>query len=256
MIVPSQSLYLTKFSILLLYVRIFTRSAWRFAIYVVGVIVGVAFVYCMVITFLACTPLRGFWEPVTQTCLSNRYWIASTSLHLGTDLLATVLPFPIVWTLNMRVMDRVILSLMFALGFLVTITSFLRLYYSMTSVSVDATWASILPTYWACLEINTAIFCACLMTLRPLLEKCFPKLLLSTLSSRLQSNGYPSARSAATQTTESQTERRRESSWTRMNSGDSVDGLVLQGTDQGSEQGADQSVIYMSPLTKVHTNHS
>ncbi|KAM5352982.1 hypothetical protein ACJ41O_005704 [Fusarium nematophilum] len=248
MLFNALSLYLTKISILLLYARIFTRSKYRVAIYVASVIVGVSFVYTMVITFLACRPLHGFWKPTTQICLTFEYWVVSTAMHLGTDLLATILPFPIVLTLKMRLAEKAILLLLFALGFLVSITSFLRLYYSVTSVSADSTWASILPTYWGCIEINVAIICACLMTLRPLAEKCFPRLLLSKLSSRLQDSGYPNARGAGVEAAGSLPGTRSESSWRRMDSGDSVDELILQGSDQGA--------IKMSPLTRVYTSTS
>ncbi|KAM6512063.1 hypothetical protein FALCPG4_017050 [Fusarium falciforme] len=118
MLFNAMSLYLTKISILLLYARILTRSKYRMAIYVASIIVGVSFVYTMVITFLACRPLHGFWKPATQTCLTSEYWIVSTAMHLGTDLLATILPFPLVLTLNMRVTERAILLLLFGLGFL------------------------------------------------------------------------------------------------------------------------------------------
>ncbi|UPL02828.1 hypothetical protein LCI18_013762 [Fusarium solani-melongenae] len=246
MLFNAMSLYLTKISILLLYARILTRSKYRMAIYVVSIIVGVSFVYTMVITFLACRPLHGFWNPAIQTCLTSEYWIVSTAMHLGTDLLATILPFPLVLTLNMRVTERAILLLLFALGFLVSITSLLRLYYSVTRASADSTWASILPTYWGCIEINVAIICACLMTLRPLAHRWFPRLLLSKLSSRLQNSRYPSARSAGVEVAESLPDRRSESSWGRMDSGDSVDDLILQGSSQDA--------VKMSPLAKVYTN--
>ncbi|KAF5261290.1 hypothetical protein FOXYS1_8035 [Fusarium oxysporum] len=108
---------------------------------------------------------------------------------------------------------------------LVSVVSFLRLHYSLTNASSDdPIWASITPTYWACIEVNMAIICACLMTLRPLVEKYAPKLLLSRFSSRHQNPG-PS-----------------NSSWERMTTGESVDELIVE--DGG------QSAIKLSPLAK------
>lgn len=118
MLFNSLSLYLTKISILLLYARIFTRHGYRVAIYTAALIVGTSFLYTMTITFLACRPLYAFWNPSTQICLGSKYWIASAVMHIGTDVLATILPLPMVFALNMRRKEKLILALLFALGFL------------------------------------------------------------------------------------------------------------------------------------------
>ncbi|PCD37124.1 hypothetical protein AU210_005628 [Fusarium oxysporum f. sp. radicis-cucumerinum] len=195
------SLHLTKISILLLYARVFTKRSYRIAIYIVGAVVGSSFVYNLTITFLACRPIHGFWKPSSQICLSSDYWIVSTVLHLGTDLIATILPLPILLMLNINRKEKIILVILFALGFLVSVVSFLRLHYSLTNASSDdPIWASITPTYWACIEVNMAIICACLMTLRPLVEKYAPKLLLSRFSSRHQNPGYPRRQSLSIET--------------------------------------------------------
>ncbi|CAH0025944.1 unnamed protein product, partial [Clonostachys rhizophaga] len=95
------SLHLTKVSILLLYARVFTNRSYRIAIYII-----------------ACRPIHGFWKPSSQTCLSSDYWIVSTVLHLGTDLIATILPLPILLMLNINQKEKIILVILFALGFL------------------------------------------------------------------------------------------------------------------------------------------
>ncbi|KAM5370443.1 hypothetical protein ACJA88_010024 [Fusarium oxysporum] len=237
------SLHLTKISILLLYARVFTKRSYRIAIYIVGAVVGASFVYNLTITFLACRPIHGFWKPSSQTCLSSDYWIVSTVLHLGTDLIATILPLPILLMLNINRKEKIILVILFALGFLVSVVSFLRLHYSLTNASSDdPIWASITPTYWACIEVNMAIICACLMTLRPLVEKYAPKLLLSRFSSRHQNPGYPRHQSVSIETHLTLPQRLINSSWERMTTGESVDELIVE--DGG------QSAIKLSPLAK------
>ncbi|EXL69788.1 hypothetical protein FOPG_14317 [Fusarium oxysporum f. sp. conglutinans race 2 54008] len=238
------SLHLTKISILLLYARVFTKRSYRIAIYIVGAVVGASFVYSLTITFLACRPIHGFWKPSSQTCLSSDYWIVSTVLHLGTDLIATILPLPILLMLNINRKEKIILVILFALGFLVSVVSFLRLHYSLTNASSDdPIWASITPTYWACIEVNMAIICACLMTLRPLVEKYAPKLLLSRFSSRHQNPGYPRHQSVSIETHVTLPQRLSNSSWERMTTGESVDELIVE--DGG------QSAIKLSPLAKM-----
>ncbi|RYC91540.1 hypothetical protein BFJ63_vAg5551 [Fusarium oxysporum f. sp. narcissi] len=126
---------------------------------------------------------------------------------------------------------------------LVSVVSFLRLHYSLTNASSDdPIWASITPTYWACIEVNMAIICACLMTLRPLVEKYAPKLLLSRFSSRHQNPGYPRRQSLSIETHVTLPQRLSNSSWERMTTGESVDELIVE---DGS-----QSAIKLSPLAK------
>ena len=55
--------------------------------------------------------------------------------------------------------------------------------YPLT-VSPDFTWQSPLPTIWSCVETNTAIVCSCVPTFKGLVQKFFPKLLLSLNSNR------------------------------------------------------------------------
>ncbi|KAF5584440.1 hypothetical protein FPCIR_8669 [Fusarium pseudocircinatum] len=237
------SLHLTKVSILLLYARVFTKRSYRIPIYIVGGVVGASFVYNLTITLLACRPIHGFWDPSSQTCLSSDYWIVSTVLHLGTDLIATILPLPILLTLNMNPKEKIILVILFALGFVVSVVSFLRLHYSLTNASSDdSIWASITPTYWACIEVNMAIICACLMTLRPLVEKYMPKLLRSRFSSHHQIPGYPRRQSVSIEMHVTSPQRVTRSLWERMTAGESVDELI-------AEDG-NQSVIKLSPLAK------
>ncbi|QKD52033.2 uncharacterized protein FOBCDRAFT_238365 [Fusarium oxysporum Fo47] len=127
---------------------------------------------------------------------------------------------------------------------LVSVVSFLRLHYSLTNASSDdPIWASITPTYWACIEVNMAIICACLMTLRPLVEKYAPKLLLSRFSSRHQNPGYPRHQSVSIETHLTLPQRLSNSSWERMTTGESVDELIVE--DGG------QSAIKLSPLAKI-----
>ena len=45
------------------------------------------------------------------------------------------------------------------------------------ATSTDPSWDSISMTHWNVVEVNVAIVCACLMTLKPLVSKLWPQLL-------------------------------------------------------------------------------
>jgi hypothetical protein len=44
------------------------------------------------------------------------------------------------------------------------------------SSSTDATWDSVIVSIWSAIELNTAIICACAMTLKPLISRVLPHL--------------------------------------------------------------------------------
>jgi hypothetical protein len=45
------------------------------------------------------------------------------------------------------------------------------------SATTDLQWDSIPLSHWNCVEVNVAIVCACLMTMKPLIDKLWPRLL-------------------------------------------------------------------------------
>jgi hypothetical protein len=54
---------------------------------------------------------------------------------------------------------------------------------AMNTDVVDSTWCFTTPAYWTTIEVNSAIMCACVMTLKPLNVKVFPGLVEVRLSS-------------------------------------------------------------------------
>jgi hypothetical protein len=44
-------------------------------------------------------------------------------------------------------------------------------------VTVDPSWDSIPLSFWNIVEVNVAIVCACSLTLKPLIDKLWPRLL-------------------------------------------------------------------------------
>ena len=61
------------------------------------------------------------------------------------------------------------------------ITSILRLHsLYVVSKTTDITYDNVGAATWSSVELNVGILCACLPTLRPILNKFFPRLLLST----------------------------------------------------------------------------
>ncbi|KAB5575585.1 hypothetical protein GE09DRAFT_1215348 [Coniochaeta sp. 2T2.1] len=182
------TLFLTKTSILLLYARILNYQHARYAVYVIGVVVTLSNVWTFAVVMTACVPLAAFWDFALAAaggtyCHPRSFWWANTGLHMATDFLIFALPMPIVFQLNANPRQKVLLYGIFALGFLVSLMSVIRLLYLIAEYNhPDFTYSNATLTYWTCIEVNTAIVCACVMTLKPLMNRYLPFLVRSRMS--------------------------------------------------------------------------
>ncbi|KAL2267317.1 hypothetical protein VTJ83DRAFT_4594 [Remersonia thermophila] len=176
------TLSLTKVSICLLYLTIFTfewaqRAAWVVLVLVVG-----SNLTALVSTATFTIPLKATWDPavVPRFRQSPEIWWVNTALAIVTDFLIFLLPIPFLAPLKLPLRQKVILVGVFAIGFFVCLVSLIRLsiLISVTeSVDPDFTYSPAKLTYWTIIESHTAIVVACAMTLKPLAAKFFPGLL-------------------------------------------------------------------------------
>ncbi|KAK0748356.1 hypothetical protein B0T21DRAFT_406881 [Apiosordaria backusii] len=188
------SLTFSRVSILLLYRRIFTYSWAKRAIQIVLVLVTLIGIWLVVSVCTACIPLEAFWNWglfFTQEvyCQPGNIWWANAALHIVSDLVIMALPMPVLSALKLPRRQKYALVGVFALGFFVCIVSTIRLVYLvdvMKKQGYDATYTSASMIYWTCVEVNAAISCACLMTLKPLIQRLFPRLLSPNLGSKTQ----------------------------------------------------------------------
>lgn len=129
---PSQSLIacqvlyaiavtLTKISIIASYLRVFpTRTLHRFMYITAGVIVGL-WVCSTLVTIFQCSPVRAAWDFTLQDrkCIPIvDFFYAAASVNIATDLMLCIAPLPLCWKLRIGTNERIILCLLFAVGFL------------------------------------------------------------------------------------------------------------------------------------------
>lgn len=115
-----------------------------------------------------------------MVCLPYQIWWANAAMHLTADLVIMALPMPILSTLKLPRRQKYALVGVFALGFFVCIISILRLIALVDitdATAADASYTTADLIYWTAAEINAAIVCACAMTLKPLVQRVFPRLL-------------------------------------------------------------------------------
>ncbi|KAB5531355.1 hypothetical protein GE09DRAFT_383598 [Coniochaeta sp. 2T2.1] len=179
----SLSLTFTKISILLLYKRIFTYPGWiKRTIKIVLFVVMAIGVWLIASVCTACVPLEAFWNWwivfVRPTyCQPPNLWWANAGLHISTDVVIVLLPMPVLSTLRLPRRQKLAVMGVFALGFFVILVSVMRLVKLVeveTTPQVDTGYSGASLHFWTAVEVNTAISCACLMTLKPFVAQFYP----------------------------------------------------------------------------------
>lgn len=110
----------TKLSLLLMYYRIFHIPFFKKVAWVVGAFV-MAWVVCITFLFIfICVPVEKLWYPdLPGHCIDQvGTWIANAASTLISDVVILLLPVPQVWRLQLRLAEKIALTLAFSLGFL------------------------------------------------------------------------------------------------------------------------------------------
>ncbi|KAE8393371.1 hypothetical protein BDV23DRAFT_149550 [Aspergillus alliaceus] len=166
---------LIKISIILLYRRIFGMN-WMMW---VCLSLSIGYAACCTIAFIcACQPLSYFYtqfvHPSGGKCRINLYgfYIGNAVSNVFTDVITLLVPIPIVSRLQIRTMQKILVSGIFLLGGFVTIASIVRIYYmTFLAKDPDITWVMGNVYLWSTIEPCIGILCACLPTLNALLRR-------------------------------------------------------------------------------------
>ncbi|KAM0496036.1 hypothetical protein ACHAP9_006968 [Verticillium nonalfalfae] len=171
---------LTKSSILLLYLRLFSLHR-PFRITCIALLT-VILLYCIATTassIFQCTPIPRAWNrSIPGTCISLTYnWYANAIFSISTDVAIILLPQRVIWKSQLPTSHKRALMGVFGLGVFVTVTSILRMTtLNFSTRSPDPTSS----TLWTMIEIHVAIICACLPMCRLPLAYLFPSILGTT----------------------------------------------------------------------------
>ncbi|PSR81778.1 hypothetical protein BD289DRAFT_344539, partial [Coniella lustricola] len=180
-------LCVVKMSILLQYRRIFTYTLVQHL-----TAIGLVFEGCWTITLslvlpLSCIPAAAFWDPSVQgRCIDSlTIWYVMAAVNLVTDFLTFSMPMPVIKSLQLPSRQKVMLTVVFCLGFFTCIISVYRITTLKTAAaSSDPTWDNTSAAIWSLLELCIGVLAACLPTLKPLFAMLLPRLFKSTTSGR------------------------------------------------------------------------
>lgn len=179
------SLSMTKISILLQYLRLFAVSSARIACWIVLAATVIFGIWSVFGNIFLCKPVAYWWnKSLDGHCLDERsVWLSNSIVNMATDIIIVLIPIPVVFRLCISLKQKLSLTLLFVLGGFGCITSGLRVRSVVViAQSEDVTWDNAPAAIWSAIEVNVAIICACLATLKPLLTRYAPKILGATLS--------------------------------------------------------------------------
>ncbi|KAI1771177.1 hypothetical protein F4818DRAFT_445512 [Hypoxylon cercidicola] len=179
-----------KLSILLFYLRIFvSNTKTRIATYTSMVFFVGWGVACLIQLFALCRPDTS--DITKQTCDRNAVMRNTSALCIFGDLVVLGLPIPATWNLYMSRRNKIKITFLFLLGFVVTVIAIIR-YVSIVHQDIDSVEFALAlqnPLAYAVLESNMGILCASLPMVHALLSDWKTKLLDKVIPlSKLQSN--------------------------------------------------------------------
>ncbi|KAF2877246.1 hypothetical protein BDV95DRAFT_468720, partial [Massariosphaeria phaeospora] len=168
------SIGLTKIAILVQYQRVFpTRKfqiwCWSF----IAIIVAYTMASVLACIFV-CWPVQKYWKPEIEGKCINTFasWFANAAINIVTDFMIIILPMPVVRNLQLAKRQKMLLLGVFAFGIIVCIISIVRLNsLRVITQSRDPAYDNTPVATFSIVEINVALICACLPTLRPLLSQ-------------------------------------------------------------------------------------
>ena len=98
--------------------RIFITPLVRKVVWVCVAIFTGIWISTTLVAIFACTPVQAFYDlSVPGTCIDSvKFYWASATLNVITDLIVLILPIPLVWKLRIPTKRKVGISLIFIAG--------------------------------------------------------------------------------------------------------------------------------------------
>lgn len=190
----------TKTSILVFYLRLAknTQKIMRMASWAVLGVVNVAGTILTIMNIFQCQPVSAAWDirvkPDRCIPLLTEF-ICSAPVNVVTDLAILALPIPVLTGMRLPPRQKTILVMTFALGIFATIVDVVRIYYlqqalerapasvpkeptSLFGRTAALSWNTSLSFMWSAVEVNVSIICACVPTLKPLIIRILPAMIV------------------------------------------------------------------------------
>ncbi|KAH6846975.1 hypothetical protein B0I37DRAFT_134899 [Chaetomium sp. MPI-CAGE-AT-0009] len=168
-----------KLSILLQYVRISVMAFERTICYV---IIGILITQSLTLAGIhlgLCRPFYALWTPNVEgaVCLNRAtVYYAQLGITIGMDFLVLIAPLFILRHLSLPWTQKFMILIVLSFGGMACIISVLRLLTVVKSTqSKDSTYDKVGSALYGVIEPNLGIFCASIVTLKPLFNHIAPR---------------------------------------------------------------------------------
>ena len=202
------ALMATKTSILVFYIRLSknTQDVLRWGSYGTLAVVNVAGTVLTFMNIFQCRPIAAAFSPSSGRCIPLlTEFVCAAPVNIVTDLAILSLPIPVLTGMRLPPRQKTILVFTFALGIFVTVVDVVRVYYLQQAINTIHTgsstdpnlifgegaefaWNASLSFMWSAVEVNIGITCACIPTLKPLIIKILPAMLVDPDGSSFSSS--------------------------------------------------------------------
>lgn len=165
------TLWLYKFTILLLYLRLF--GVYKPFRYITWTIMFLVFGYLssnLLTLLFGCTPIDKYWKSTTPGhCIpSTKAGLFYGSMNFVTDVLIFVLPLPMVWRLKLSRENKLGVILIFMGGVMASVIALVRYAFLLKRFfATDIIWYDGKNLLWMVLEVNTGLMCSCTIAFKP-----------------------------------------------------------------------------------------
>jgi len=168
---------LARISVALMLLRFDISALWRTVLWVtIGFQLAIAFSSNVTI-LVRCHPIRAMWDVVPDAkCWTSQQINLAFYIFAGIvmicDLAFAIMPMFLVWKLNRPLLERILISVLMALGLCATATVAVKVYLSTISdtILVDTYRETLRVCLWCRLEEYLLIASACAPCLKPLIE--------------------------------------------------------------------------------------
>ncbi|KAK3369815.1 hypothetical protein B0H63DRAFT_303061 [Podospora didyma] len=195
----------TKLSIITSYLRIFPHETLRRILYGTAVMVAGIGVSAIFATIFQCKPIEAAWDysvPDGQCFPFLDFLYANAAISIATDFILVAAPLPYFWSLNLPLRQRVVICILFGVGFIAFAASVVRIVSLRDMQGIDVTYFLVSPLNWTVIECSLGIICVSIPPMRPLFSRIAPEFLTNyvtrfTTTSGTANNTGAGARSRA-----------------------------------------------------------
>ncbi|WAO97032.1 Hypothetical protein NCS54_01473600 [Fusarium falciforme] len=172
------ALFFAKLSILSLYWRMFNVTSIRLPIQILFGCSVVWMIFRLFMGIFHCVPVHAFWDSSAGgSCAieDKKFFFGTTLVHAVIDIAILVLPMMEIGKLQLPLMQKIGIMLMFTFGFFICGAAIVVIVAArrFNDKSPDLTWNICTIVIWATVEVNLVNVSACLPTIRPACKYLF-----------------------------------------------------------------------------------